>query len=301
MINKLTGEPILGMVHGVAETNMPNVVEYLPQGSSQHPRARTEIDGSFQLAALPGKFRLGFMADQFHSFELAPLFPIGESVSQPLSGLRMNYSTEFNLEQADENIPDIELSPATIVEIQLQDASGNPIKEVAYSGSQGTFAGVLPSSRLVVLLNPRENQHEYFIYHLASGDAAKITLTPTVDSPVVVRMAPAATARGRLVDESGKPIAGATVFGNGIMRRVTSEEVSKLGYVDPMPQSDDDGRFELVGLVPGEIYKFRVSERKAMMPDELTIEVSSTDVIDLGEVACLTGLVLPTAPNLVPR
>ncbi len=286
VINKLTGEPILGTVYGVADEDTPNVVEYLAGGPTLHPRARTEFDGSFQLATAPGKFRLGFMADQFHSFERAPLLPIGERARHPLSGMQMSYSTELNLGQADETIPDIQLSPAATVEIQLQDPSGNAITDVTYTGGQGAYSRVLFRSRIVVQLDPRENLHEYFIHQPGSGNAAKVTLAPTVESPVIVRLAPAATAHGRLVDQSGNPIARARLVGKGLMRPVTSAEIARSDYVDPMPQTDIDGRFELAGLVPGETYQYYFSGPGPIVSNEITVVVTSTEPIDLGEVTC---------------
>lgn len=144
-----------------------------------------------------------------------------------------------------------------------------------------------------------------FFHQPGSTNAAKVTLASTVESPVIVRLAPAATARGRLVDQNGEPVARATLVGKGLVRPVASAEIAQSGSADPMPRTDSDGRFELAGLVPGETYRFYFSGPGPILSDEITVVVSSTDPIDLGEVTCfnqfLGGTPFPTFPNPVPR
>ena len=84
----------------------------------------------------------------------------------------------------------------------------------------------------------------------------------------------AAAVSGRLVDEMGVPIAGAQLSGENLV--TTDYLATELRY-----QTDEDGRFELRGIIPGVQYDIRALEGYRFLGDVLRgYSVNSAGKVD---------------------
>tara|TARA_R110002072_G_scaffold302100_1_gene483908 strand:- start:73967 stop:77242 length:3276 start_codon:yes stop_codon:yes gene_type:complete len=104
------------------------------------------------------------------------------------------------------------------------------------------------------------------------------------DSPYTVRMLPWGTVTGRLVDEDGTPIGGASLT-SGSSGTVTNPDDTKGDNVGT--KSDTDGRFQINRLIPGLSYTVRVYPRRGHLLgtafEKLVIKPGETR--DLGDIS----------------
>jgi hypothetical protein len=74
--------------------------------------------------------------------------------------------------------------------------------------------------------------------------------------PVQIALAPSVTLRGRVADEQGHPIAGATVAARSPLVRAEGQMVGNCFFAEPLPRwcvrSGADGSFAIAGLPPGD-------------------------------------------------
>jgi hypothetical protein len=107
----------------------------------------------------------------------------------------------------------------------------------------------------------------------------------TETGPIDVRLDPAASVVGRLVDGAGQPRDGIELR---VVRVVDDPTRSARADFDPPinTTTDSDGRFRIDGIVPGTVQKIRVAESKDR-PEDWIIEdwtPKPGEVKDLGEI-----------------
>jgi hypothetical protein len=91
-----------------------------------------------------------------------------------------------------------------------------------------------------------------------------------------IKLQPAGSLRGRLLNDKGSPWPGIKLFGNGVPGE-------NYGNTSLRLETDKDGRFLIHGLVPGRIYAILGrSDRIWGVLKDLTVEAGETK--DLGDV-----------------
>jgi hypothetical protein len=122
------------------------------------------------------------------------------------------------------------------------------------------------------------------------------------DGPVTVRLLPCGTARARLVDRDGKPVAGyrgarlitivvtpgPSALEPGRGGELRADEVA-YAAVAPQHYGDSlvcgaDGRIELPALIPGATYSVRATTRDRRVPFRMDFTVRPGEAMDLGEI-----------------
>ena len=96
-------------------------------------------------------------------------------------------------------------------------------------------------------VNP-ENPLPFFFYHRAKKLAAAVLIKGDEPEGFTVRLQPAATVTGRLIDEDNLPLDGRGIVGDilpGQLNLIQSWGILFWG------KSDKDGRFRVEGIVPG--------------------------------------------------
>jgi Carboxypeptidase regulatory-like domain len=115
--------------------------------------------------------------------------------------------------------------------------------------------------------------------------AGAVLVTGEEKDPVELKLEPWGTLTGRLVDEGGEPMAGVSI---SFVRSVSADENvrGKVGLA-PGPEvvTDKQGRFWIVGLVPGMTYT-AVNVRGSAVRGSIANDVSvkSGETKDLGDV-----------------
>jgi uncharacterized GH25 family protein len=157
------------------------------------------------------------------------------------------------------------IEPGTDVvkqDIVLQRASALPVKVVGPRGQPvaDTWAtGISPQDWHFPVRIARDTCSAYhlqpgkprlLVFHDASGKQfGTKRLKGNEKAPVVVKLGPGGTVTGRLVDETGAPIAGATV--RLYHRERTAEEIHANAHRARSIETDAAGKFQIDDVVPG--------------------------------------------------
>ncbi len=230
---------------------------------------RTEKDGSFSLLALPGSGLIKVRAEVKDN-------PYTQAVIEPADRPKA-YSTK------DEGLGESFLSAGGSIEtlfghnayclinpapdagsitcdIQLDrgqtrtgivvDPDGKPLTGVRVAGlrANGGNQTLTDGSFKAVALNPLKPRLLVFA-HKDRKLVGHVLLHADAPEPVTVRLQPGTTLTGRLLDEDGKPLAGATVTA-GYRANEAGWLANEITRGKPI-QTDADGRFRIETIFPG--------------------------------------------------
>jgi RNA polymerase sigma factor (sigma-70 family) len=183
---------------------------------------------------------------------------------------------------------DVLLEPAAALPVRIEDGDGRPVAGALVTGvgpenwhypitaeSASCMAYHLEGKpRLMVFFAPKRKL------------AGALRLKGDEKGPVVAKLGPPGSVKGRLLGEDGKPLAGVEVRLH--FREREAEEVHAAAHRAKLAVSDADGRFAIDDVLPG--LKFELSfgtERRkferATKPASPS-EVQSGEVKDLGEI-----------------
>lgn len=190
---------------------------------------------------------------------------------------------------SDSFVCDLPVDPGKTVEMEIQDDQGRPLSDVAIAGITDGWPHVLkiaePHTTIFALGADRPRR--VCILHPARHLAASLTLTGDESGPVTARLAASASIVGRALDASGAPIAGAVVQIN-YARRCASEIDRFVGLEQPAVTTDDDGRFRVENVLPGERFALDFRQADHYFRANLTEdqrELKAGQVLDVGEAS----------------
>ncbi len=210
------------------------------------PEARVwpeEDPAAFQVADAQGMYRL-------------PVWAAKTWVGLTAGGDGRFVSSErFFPEESRTTAPTLVLWPSRSLSGTVVDEDGNPVEQaevrVFAAGSTDETARVRtsPLGRFRVSHLPEAGSLELLAYRTGMAPAMLgVTLEEAGDSEPVLVLGRGRTARGRIVDEKGEPIADAQV---DLMRSAASTILTYKAASDNglyRAVSDEDGRFEVTGL-----------------------------------------------------
>jgi hypothetical protein len=311
------GKPVAGRVLALNLPDNPNVKDFsdhaIPGGAIVGSDwVRTDKDGRFRLPAIPGPGVLVVQADQQKRFALidpiAELFvkrKIGRGVGGYLNAV---VSIEPSAGKPKSLRRDIVLEPGRSLAGKVVGPDGKPVLG-AYVAGLGEFdessfplerkAEPLKGAAFTVHgLNPRYPRTLVFFHR--EKKLARVVPLRGEKEPLVVRLEPLGTVRGRLVSNpGGAPVAGASVsarlylsrnlrfgdlaalnlpvseFHNSELGRLLEADVKARGVkTDSRPNSL--GEFRLEGLVPGLPYDLELytGGRPAHQVTNLVLDVT---------------------------
>ena len=122
-----------------------------------------------------------------------------------------------------------------------------------------------------------DSPRKLYAYQLSSKTSAVLSVSGEMTSGVEIRLQPAVTLRGRVVDADGLPVSNIVLNGAGVPS-------GNLSDVDYRLATDNDGRFEIPGLVPGESYTIYGTHRdfwKTILKDFAVERGADQDVGDI--------------------
>ena len=277
-------DTVRGTVYGAPANGNPNVDKLLKLNVMLSTHARTDSQGNFALLAFPGKFHIGFRAQNSIDF-----FSSGPHIGQKesmLPAFQMNFMAEVTVGESGVDDQEVDVLPRRRIEIEVLDRSGKPVSEenngILGYHNPGTFSG----SSFHAVINPFVRSEVIILYDYITGDAGKIVVT-SEDTRVKLQLTPTATIRGRLVDKDGSPVAGAAGSGPELMRKRKHADVADGNDFWP-PFTDLEGRFEMVGIV-GQSYEFcfirqDTDSDKFVRSETIRVNVKSPNLIDLGDI-----------------
>lgn len=144
-----------------------------------------------------------------------------------------------------------------------------------------------------------EETRRLFLYQPARNLVASADVTGVPPESMEIRLRPGASVTGRLLDHEGNPIEGAYVISEFMRLRATVGHLAEMPRdVGPVPAAgrrattDENGRFEINGLIPGLKYtaRFVISRRTGnvrgprVVPIFTDLTLKSRETKDLGDV-----------------
>ena len=261
-VDDRTGQGVLGQVQYLtfaddAETKKayPGLFRF-----GVYDVAHSDANGSFAIGVPPGRGVIAFTADDQTRFRRG----VGENALTVASAETPNgrqfrtmpgfFANSFHLVHeinptAEVLPPEITLSLTSGANVvgKIVDPDGKPLSGAMMSG-QVLYRGWLTNQDDTFRVEGYypDLARELFFYHPERNLAGYFKLEGPPPKEVIVKLQPAAAARGLLVDGQQRPITNCLIQGVG----VPSEN---FGEADPHP-ADADGRFEIHGLVPGRKY-----------------------------------------------
>ena len=100
---------------------------------------------------------------------------------------------------------------------------------------------------------------------------------------VTIALQPWAEVTGRFVDEEGEPITGLYLIADDEV--FDQPEAVEVGSIPRPIELEDDGRFRIVGLLPGLTYSFRLTTVRDPVAEPITgLTVEAGETKDLGDL-----------------
>ena len=216
--NKQTGKGLPGELHYHASPENPNAKD--ESWVDERDRMRPDKDGNFKFVALPGKGYVTFMADDHTQY------PRSKFILK-LDGSKQKYTNDdlkgmpINLLPANSHAI-VEINPTSDsyeVNFELDSGSslagrvvgpdGKPVKDFYYTGRMISMQNLWDQSESGALELVDYDEKEGRTVFVVSSDmklAGSVSLTGKQESEVSIKLQPAGSVKGRLVDEDGKPI-----------------------------------------------------------------------------------------------
>jgi hypothetical protein len=300
--DKATGRPVPGMVYYFPRADNPHLKDFPGFALFSTSAVTVEPDGSFALAAIPGRGLVCARAeeDRFTRAELA-----GDAGETPvlLQFVTFHAIAAVDIsEKAPESLTcQFALDPGRTLRGRVCGPDGKPLNGAFAAGltaAPSPMDGASPKPKLsqsdwtAVALEPRRPRTVVFWDEekklgkavLANGDEP---------SPLTVRLEPLASVVGALVDTGGRPQAGATVearYSTGqvktLPRQLGKGIPGLIAPALPLPQATtgQDGGFRVDGLIPGIEYDLFVQQGQKSSPLAEALSLAGGACQNLGKV-----------------
>jgi protocatechuate 3,4-dioxygenase beta subunit len=318
--DRRTGQPLSGKVEYFAFNNNPHLREARGfAAASQNMYYRAEEDGQYAIPVLPGRGILTFMADQHEHYQRGagadeidgPKTTAGASHFQtsPHYVLPSNFHLLKRLDLApeiEELKLDLSLTSGVSFTSRLRAADGQPLSGYHVFGDR-QFGGWYEDHKgesFEVRGYLADEGRRVMVYHPARNLVGLVDVTGPAPQEIDIELRPGGTIRGRVVDSDGSPLEGLALYAKvydffTAKGRQSPAELQTRGefptMIDGLPiRTDQDGRFELPGLIPGHKYTAGVTGTDTMNGRQYTAErgliftdvtVESGQTKDLGDLS----------------
>ncbi len=297
--DKATGRPVTGFVDPYILPGNPAIAEFpdyfLSQGLS-----RTDPDGRFEIATLPGLGMLAFRADR-DEYVNAIGFETIAAIIPPWGGQfpthrRTCVGTSYHVLTALDLDPkagsatiDLQVDSGRSVDLNVVDAEGRPVDGLKAIGMTPLLTEFEPQESSIVkvrAIDPSRPRRVY-VYQLGRKLAGSIWLKGNEVGPLTVRLVPWGTIVGRFLDAEGNPLASQRVGlyseSAGSLTTPEDEGLTRPNPVDSPSITGKDGRFRIEALVPGLRYSFSLGSI-VDVSGARNVVVAPGEVKDLGDI-----------------
>ncbi len=286
----------------------------------QRDRLRSDDQGHFRIPVLPGPGFITFMADEHENYPRADVIvkldgsrekvdaPMFETSPSSLMPQNYHLVAEIDPAAAARRVQvNLKLDAGNTVTGRAVDPGGRPVTRFDYSGKLARFGVWDPSAgdRFELLgYDAAAPRHVYFA-HAERNLAAHVVLKGTPPEDFVVKLQPAGSVRGRLVDRDGAPLANCGLVPWYPVMRSPADHLPSY-HSPPLPrnsahssagehETDAGGRFHITCLAPSVEYRLRAFDRTGMTPGgrrtprttgplDVIIQVATGESKDLGDV-----------------
>jgi RNA polymerase sigma factor (sigma-70 family) len=174
------------------------------------------------------------------------------------------------------------LDPGRTLRIRVEGPDGKPLEGVSAHGQSARlmWSGALPAE--FPLYGLEEDKGRTLLFrHTKKGLAGIREIKGDESGTVVVRLQPAASARGRLLNDHGRPWRHTEM---PVRFRLQEQPGWVFEHAPENVRTDADGRFQIDGLVPG--MKYHALVMQGQYPREVFADLTLTSgqVKDLGDV-----------------
>ncbi|MEO1529838.1 MAG: carboxypeptidase-like regulatory domain-containing protein, partial [Planctomycetota bacterium] len=290
------GKPVKAAIQYFAKSDNEFLARHPGFKQSGSHEVVTDEDGRFEIAVSPGEGYLSVLAFDHAKYKRAGQHPKGTFASPAAApGMYRTYPSLLmvanfhhvepvaiapaaNVESADQEI-DIALGSGAEFIAEVVDADGKPVTDFVYLGeSESSGWRTARDGKLFVRGYYEDRPREVIVFHKATNSAARLGLTGKAPRKLVVQLEPAASIRGRLLDDRGLPLANKKVFGDAVVK-------NDFGKPEYTWATDDQGRFGVLGILPGRKYSLWVMTSRGMV--EFIAKDVATDSAtgkDLGDI-----------------
>jgi RNA polymerase sigma factor (sigma-70 family) len=188
----------------------------------------------------------------------------------------------------------LRLAAGKSVSGRVLDPDGKPLAGTAVRGLNpsptvfGTWERALPTERFDAISVDANKPRAILFLHPDRKLAGMVRVRGDEKRPIEVKLQPWATLTGRLLNADGKPLADVRLT---FMQNVDEADPSGVGDLpDREIRTDAQGRFQLVGLVPGLRYNLSAVDARrvlARVGDNMTFKAGEAK--DVGDVTARPG------------
>lgn len=264
VVNAATGDPVVGALVGYFPMRDNPHLDDVPgsvlmnNAIGDEPEVRTDADGRFRVAALPGGGLIAVQSADRAFLTAEPLDP--QVATNVLRALNVPFSPEGYEGLALVNPPtdvesiacEVALRPGRALRGVVVGPDGEPMadgREIRLETHIGTER--LPDG-LYSIIHPHPGQAETIVYHHPDRDLGGfLDVTGEEEEILRLELEPTGTVAGRLVDEDGRPQPDVELQ----VLCHTSGSASSRPHMVPNTTTDSDGRFRIGKLIPGLKYQ----------------------------------------------
>jgi protocatechuate 3,4-dioxygenase beta subunit len=296
--DKVTGKPIKANLDYFILEDNPHLNEYPPYGTVRAGMPYPcDENGVFEIVVMPGRgvlcarfgndtYRLGVGIAKIKG--LTEAFP-GTYAAKPhyLSAMNYNMLVEVDARPGDASVSaDMQFERGRTLKGSLKGPDGEPVSGALMMGAEDHFQTwghePLDSAEFEVHSLGPDNKRGLLFYHAGKNLAGAYVVKPGEGGPITVTLEPCGKLFGRLM-ESGVSRAGVHITCD----RPYEGDDSRYehGSLPGAIKTGKDGRFEVVGLVPGLKYSLRVWNGNRIIGEAVkNVVVKSGETKDLGDV-----------------
>ena len=298
VIDRATGKAVRAQFDYFILEDNPHLKDYPKYGTVRVGMPfYTDDDGRYKIAVMPGRgilgarkgndsYRLGVGVDKIPGLKIER----GMVRAEPSYLMPTNYNTVVGIDPkpGDESVvTDIELDRGRTLQGTIVGPGGESVPGARIMGEGDHFQSwsrkPLPSATFEVHGLGSDRKRGLLFWHKEKNLAASYVVKPGEIGPLTIKLEPAGSLNGRLVDDDGRPRAGVQMTCNRPYEGEDSRFASG-SLPDPI-QTDADGRFHASGLVPGLKYSLSSWKGRMMTGDAIKdVVVKPGEVKDLGDV-----------------
>ncbi len=302
LTDKVTGQPVVGLVRYHPQAGNPNIEAYgYTAGASSY--AAADEDGSYRLAGMPGPglvavpFPLGpvgvrFVDGYLRANERDDEFGVKEIYLPTIAVPTMNYNAIARVNPATSARSvkrDLTLDPGLTFKGTVIGPDGRPLAGAWGIGLtarinflERDFEVMKTAEFTVSNYNPHRPRPLLF-QHPEKG-LVGVAQPPTDEGDsITVQLRPGATVEGRLIDPDGRARPGVDL---GIYRRYKEPaQPDAAKYFPTRSKTDQEGRFRIKGLLPEYEYTLYDGKDERRLGEGL----GSGETKDLGDVTIGSG------------
>ncbi len=270
VVDKPSGRPVRAVVEYMAYRDNTYIKDYTDASIlfgtriSDQVRHVTDADGRFRAVVLPGAGVLVVSSLEPGYLAARPLAP--EAAGKVLDPGNFVYGLEHYQAIVPINprpnettaIPDIVLVPGRTQHVRAVDARGRPVEQIRYVLPEGSWPGELARGAEFSFVHTSPGKIKRVIVSTETRNlSAFVDIKGDEPDPIRVVLRPSGTVAGRLVDEDGRPRPHMRLE---LQYRLNGSESAEQDFSPPL-MTGADGRFRIIGLVPGLSYTAAVLRR----------------------------------------